>query len=148
LERGDIFERRSVVAAIGHWGEDEHLALLVERLNDSDFVVRRAVMDILAERKFVPACQPLAKLLAGGLDRPKASEGLQKYGATAESAVREQLTHSDLWVRIEACRILKTIGTSDSIAALESAARDDNPLQKRAAQEALQAIRAAIRPAD
>jgi hypothetical protein len=140
LDHENLFTRRGITAALGVWGVEEQLGRLIEQLNDRDLTVRRAAMDALAARKYAAAAEPLASLLASPSDRSRASATLQLLGASAEPAVRMQLEHEDLWVRLEACRILSQIGTHESAEALRQAANDHSLLVKRAAEDALQAV--------
>jgi hypothetical protein len=62
-------------------------------------------------------------------------------GSMAEKAVAGYLTHSDFATRLEACRILKVIGTNESVAALQKATlNQQDAIVASAAQEALLAI--------
>ena len=60
-------------------------------------------------------------------------------GPVAEPAVLQQLQHPDESVRTEACRILKVMGTKESIPVLQELARRKRRLAS-AANETLKAL--------
>lgn len=61
-------------------------------------------------------------------------------GPVAEKAVIKQLDHKDKGVKVEACRILKEIGTKESTEALQKLAQDRDKGLKKEAEDALKAI--------
>jgi HEAT repeat protein len=70
----------------------------------------------------------------------QAVNALQSLGAKAEKAVSGLLKHSTAEVRLEGCRLLKVIGTADSLPALQSASRDADKAVAASAKEAETAI--------
>jgi HEAT repeat protein len=72
-------------------------------------------------------------------DRIHASKALKEIGSAAEKEVAKYLTHQEWLVRLEACNILKEIGTRQSLPALQAQQQDSNGLVKMAANEAAKA---------
>ena len=69
--------------------------------------------------------------------------GLSILDLKAEKEVAKFLTHSDIFLRAFACDILKTIGTKESLPALETIVRDqDVHVQGHVASHAKEAIQA------
>jgi HEAT repeat protein len=76
--------------------------------------------------------------------RRPASKALRTMGPMAEAEVGKYLRHSDWGVQVEACKVLKQIGTRKSIPALQEAAADKNRFVATEAKEAL--VTASKRP--
>ena len=66
------------------------------------------------------------------------TDALIAIGPPAEKAAQKLLAHRDRGIRTEACKILKAVGTADSVDALKKAAGDK--FLKPAADDAVKAI--------
>jgi HEAT repeat protein len=98
-------------------------------------------MKALGRLKDKDAVEPLVAGLADLQKRQAAAAALKSLGVPAEREVRKALEHAEWQVRLEAVRILKEIGTAESVATLKSVGTsDDNALVKREAKEAAKAI--------
>jgi len=135
----DAFHRQFAAQALASWGTKDNVPALLKAADDSNFATRWAVLDALAAMKDARAAAKLAEHLVDHGDRIHASKGLEAIGAAAEKDVAKSLKHQDWGVRLEACRILKTIGTKESLDALRAAQQDENGLVKMAADEAARA---------
>ncbi len=138
MEHKNGFARQSVVKALGTWGTRESVPPLIKRLDDESFAVRWAVFEVLGKTKDVRAAEPLAKWLEK--DRGFATNALRSMGPVAAPAVAQQLKASDWGMRIDVCHLLKEIGTTREIAALQPVTSDENRLVTDAATEAIKAI--------
>ena len=138
LDHKDGFARQSVVKALGIWGGRSSVPPLIKRLDDESFAVRWAVFDVLGAAKDIRAAEPLAKWLEK--DRGFALNALRKMGALAAPAVAKQLGAKDWGMRIDVCRLLKDIGTTREIPALQAVTREENRLVADAATEAITTI--------
>jgi HEAT repeat protein len=136
----NIFVRRDVAKALGIWGTKESVDALLPILEDTDAFMRAETIKALGKLKDERAIEPMAKRLTDGFDRMVLKDTLKVFGSKAEKAVAGYLKHTDWVVRMEACNILKEIGTKASRAALLKASRDSNGLVKQRAKEALQVI--------
>jgi HEAT repeat protein len=140
---GDIIVRPNAVRALAVWATPDSVPALIKVLDDQAPQCRAEAMTGLAALKDERGAAAVAKRLADHSDRANARQALEAMGPVAEKPVAALLTHPDHLVRREACDILKTIGTSESVAALQTVAgQDKSPPVQRAAQEALQAIAA------
>jgi hypothetical protein len=59
-------------------------------------------------------------------------DGLRKMGAAAEDAVADQLFSANGTVRLEACRLLESVGTRNSVPRVREATRKYPELQFQA----------------
>jgi S1-C subfamily serine protease len=138
----DQFTRMPCLKAIAIWGTKENVPALLPLVGDNNVFVRRDAIAALGKLQDERAAEPIAKRLVDLGDRGTVSKALQEIGSKAEKAVLPYLEHSDLWVRLEACKILKVIGTRESKAALDKASGDSNGLVAREAKSAAQAVAA------
>jgi hypothetical protein len=141
LKSPDPFVRRAAVPVLALWGGKDSVPALVQTLHNDDVFTRQAALESLANLKDARAVEPMAELLPQGIDRANAGKALQAMGSMAEKAVAVYLTHGDFGTRLEACHILKVIGTKESVAALQKATlNQQDAIVASAAQEALLAI--------
>ncbi len=127
--------------ALEKWGTEQVVPEMVDALSNSSTIVRHSMMTALANLKAEKAIKAIAAGLAKQSDRHHAAKVLRKFGPAAESAVVGHLK-SDEWItRLEACKILKDVGTAKSLDALSKISTSDkNALVKRTAQDAVDAI--------
>jgi len=140
LEDDDRFTRQAATNAMGVWGSNENVPALVEVLKDEHVFARRAAMDALSKLKDERGADAVAARLTRHEDRNHASRALQEMGSVAEKAVAKVIDDSDFAVRLEACKILKAIGTGGSKTVLEKASRDKNGHVAKAAKDALKEV--------
>ena len=103
--------RVEAAKVLGFWGSKENTAELVKLLKDPVIWVRWAALEALAELKDPSAAEAVAARLTD--TRDKAGTALKAMGPEAEPAVLKYLTHNDIWVRTEACKVLEEIGGSE-----------------------------------
>jgi HEAT repeat protein len=139
LDDPDLFTRSAAANALGVWGTAESVPLLIERLEDREHSVRWATLEALGKLKDLRAAEPVAQLLHRG-DRGFASQALQAMGPLAAPAAVRRLKDPEWTVRIEACRILKAVGSREQEPALREVLREDSGLVAMAAEEALRVI--------
>jgi len=84
----------------------------------------------------------LAKYLTGAFHRRAAAKGLCALGAGAQAAVQPLVMHKDWATAREACRILATIGTAESLPALRQGLNHPVAFVHKDAQAAIDAITA------
>jgi HEAT repeat protein len=128
--------------ALGTWGTEESVPLLIELLGDNSVFVRWAAIDSLGTLKDPRAAEAVAARLTEQKDAGKANFALQKLGPAAEDAVLPYLEHHRWQVRVQVCHVLKEIGTKKSVPALRALARrrrGSDFLVAVAAAEALEA---------
>jgi hypothetical protein len=135
--------RLAACKALGEWGTRDSVPALIGMLSDRDGNVRAAAIAALARLKDERAIKPIAARLKDVWDRQRGNVAgaLEEFGPQAEDAVIP-LLNGDHFTSIEACKVLKAIGTKKSIPALEEAAAGRDVFVQRAATDALQVVRA------
>ncbi len=143
--------RRAALTVLANHGTKEHLSLLIKGLNDPDAQTRATVAKGLGRLKDPRAIEPLANLLATGQSDPNyyrparesaASEALIRMGAVAEPAVLALLKEKNVETRIQACNILKQIGTKKSLGPLKDTTLNPSKELSEAAADACRSIQA------
>lgn len=129
--------RHEIVEALGKWATPAETPYLLKLLDDEDGNIKIKAMAALGKLKDPRAAEPLTQRLTEGPYRAAASQALKDLGPAAEKPVAALLDHQDAGLRIEACRILKVIGTKASYPALARLAWDDTPGIAQAARDAL-----------
>jgi serine/threonine protein kinase len=142
LNDPDHFTRQAMIRALGVWGTRENIPALVKMFEHTDVFTRRAAIIALGNIKDERSAEAIAARLEDPLNRPVASETLQKMGPLAETAAARMIEHKDWTIRLTVCQILKVIGTKKSIPALETAVKDSNGLVVGEAKAALQVLQA------
>jgi serine/threonine-protein kinase len=138
----DVLTRRSCAEALGAWGDEQTVQTLIDMLRDESPLVRWAAIESLGKLQDERGAEAVIEFLA---DPPaQAAKALVAMGSAAETPVAKCLQHEDGNVRIEACKILKEIGTKKSLPALQAAARDKkrHPRIAKAAQDAISSVSA------
>ena len=141
--------RRAALTVLANVGSNEQVPLLIKALNDSDSSVRTAAAKGLGRIKDPRAIEPLVNFVASGQgDQPyfrpsrdsAAAEALARFGPAAEPAVLSLLKDKNIGTRIEACNILKQIGTKRSLGPLKDQALSPSKELSEAAAAACRAI--------
>lgn len=140
LTTPDQFNRAKAAKALAHWAGLDAVPQLVKLLNDKQFSVRWAVLDLLRDLKASKAAPEVAQALLEQSDRFKAADALKAMGPEAESEVVKLLANPDQFVCVEACKILKDIGTDKSLPELQKTANERKGLPQALARQAVTAI--------
>ncbi len=130
--------RAAAARALKLWANDNTVEALTGLLQNPDPQTRRSAMSLLEKFPTEASADAVAGQL--GVDAFHASGVLRRMGKVAEQPALKQITNPDRKVRIEVCRVLKAVGTSQSVPALQEAAKDTDTGVARAAEEALKAI--------
>ena len=135
--------RIAAVKGLGRWGGKKAIPTLAGRLQGFDPGMHAAVIDALAEFKEDEAAVAIAKRLSDVFDRPKATQALKAMDPPmAEKAILPLLKDTNVFVRVEAVKVLADVGGRDSVAPLEQLANDNNIFYSGPAAEALAAVKA------
>lgn len=132
--------RAAAARALAVWGDSNAVPPLLEKLGDPEFSVRWAALDALARLKDARAIAPLAVLLSDESCSHRAEVALIGFGPAAEAATLTALakqTGNDRRVMI---RVLKAIGTTNSVPALVAVSREPDDLLAMLARDALKTI--------
>jgi HEAT repeats len=133
--------RAAAAKALINWGTANTVAALRTAVTDPDFWVRKAAMEALARFPSLENAQAIAARLVELGERADAAKALDSMGAAAEPAVLAYLKDRDGWVRLEACKILGHIGTTNSLPALEGFGANGQGFDKPESEKAIQAIK-------
>jgi HEAT repeat protein len=120
--------------------DKDSVPALMQALADKSAPVWGGALDLLIPLKDERAAEALADKLPAIRDRAKVTEALIAIGGPAEKPALKLLAHRDRGVRGEACKILKAVGTKESIPDLKKAGGDKQ--LKAAADDAVKAIEA------
>lgn len=134
---------RTSVQALARWGTVESITPVAAYLtqNTKQITNQVAAMHTLSKIQDPQSAEVLAECLQDFNLAGTASKSLIKLGPIAEAAVHKCLNNQQPHVRFEACRILKKIGTTKSLAGLELLIDDDRKQVADAAREAIVEIR-------
>jgi HEAT repeat protein len=148
LDDRDVFVKNPVIQALGVWGTREASPLLIARLNDDRYGSRGELFEALG--RLEPderAAQAMVEWLAK--DAGQAARVLRALGPAAEPALINFVTSSaDARFRVEACRVLKDIGTSRSVPVLQKLAAQRNQEELGRVAEGVARVIAARYPKD
>jgi HEAT repeat protein len=141
LDDRDAAVRNAAIKALGVWGDKSIAAILIKRLNDDRYGNRGELFEALGriepdERTAIAMTEWFKK------DEGQASRVLRSMGAAAEPAVLEFLkTGSETRPLEAACRVLRDIGTGQSVPVLKLlAGTKDNIELGQMAERAARAI--------
>jgi hypothetical protein len=141
--------RHAALTVLANNGTKENVPLLIKALNDPDAGMRVTIAKGLGRLKDSRAIESLANVLASGQnDQPyfrppresAAAEALVRMGAAAETAVLALLKEKNFETRLQACGILKQIGTKKSLALLKDQTLNPSKEMSEAAAEACRSI--------
>jgi hypothetical protein len=141
--------RRAALTILANHGSKEHVPLLIKGLNDSDTGIRAAIAKGLGRIKDPRAIEPLVNLLATGQSDPfysrpsresAAADALVRIGPPAEPAVLALLREKNIETRMQACTVLKQIGTKKSLGQLKELTLNPSKELSEAAAEACRSI--------
>lgn len=144
----DTMRRAALTMLANHGGKDQ-VPLLLKGLNDSDAGTRTAIAKGLGRLKDPRAVEPLVNLLATGQGdqsfyrsnrESAAAEALVRIGPVAEPAVQALLKEKNLDTRMQACNVLKQIGTKKSLGPLKDLTLNPSKELSEAAAEACRSI--------
>jgi HEAT repeat protein len=138
--------RRLAVERTSELSGDEAVPLLVERLGDASWRVRKAAVERLIDRSdAVPAIRALVDALADGENsgrRNAALEALTRFGADAVPVLLEASESGDVDVRKQVVDTLGAIAHSSAADRLIQLLADEDANVRAAAAEALGAVAA------
>ena len=143
--------RHAALTILANHGTKAHVPLLIKALNDPDATLRTSVVKGLGRLKDPRAIEPLVNLLAAGQSDPSyyrplrdnpTTEALTLMGSPAEPAVLALLKEKNVDTRVQACTILKQIGTKKSLGPLKDQTLNSSKELSEAAAEACRSIQA------
>jgi HEAT repeat protein len=136
----DVLVASASAKALVPWATQEQVPELLNWLTHTNAALRNSAVTALGRLKVAEAAEPIAAKLELG-DRRLASQALQNIGPPAENAVLPYLRSKDKGARLEACYVLKIIGTKASVPSLEALSRETDKELAQSARAALQAVK-------
>jgi hypothetical protein len=138
----DLKVREQAMKQLPSWGGKDVVPLLEKWLEEPTPILRWAAMDSLVELRSTRSAPAIAKYWTKS-EVERIARVLVTLGPEVETTVLPFLHNtSEILVRVEACRVLKEIGTVQSLKPLLDVinAKDQPPAVVSAAKEAMQAI--------
>jgi len=133
LNEPDGTMTREAFATAVVWVSKEGLPDLIKLIDSEQVRLRHAAIDGLSKVQDQRVVIAIAKRLETASDQYVAASALTKLGPIAEKPILTLLDHTDSKVRYQACRILRRVGTRESIAALNDLAENDPDSSVRSA---------------
>jgi hypothetical protein len=134
------FTRAEAAQTLGAWGTKENVPALLAVLQDTEFVARHGAIEALSKIKDERAIEPIAARLENAADRHTAGKALKDFGPAAEKPVMARLTHPEMWTKVEACHILRVIGTRQCLPAVQRLTNDPDVTIRNAAQDTVKVL--------
>lgn len=138
----DAAIRSMAIKLIPNWSGKESAELLIRLMDDKASSVRITATDALVETRAPSAASALVKKW-DKLDAGQISAALISLGTDAETSVLPFLNNTEsITLRIEACRVLQQIGTTESLKPLLDLmnTKNQSPLIVEAARNAMKQI--------
>jgi predicted Zn finger-like uncharacterized protein len=123
LKDGDVGVRAAAAHALAAWGSTADVPALIRVLNDPDPQPRQQAIQSLVRLRDPRALDPIVQRLLDAADREEAVRALPTWGRAVEARVLRLIGHRDMGVRIAVCKVLKQVGTIESLPALDQLAR-------------------------
>lgn len=140
LDDQDVGSRDALNKALAAWAGKDDIPVLIKALDKQSPFGKDALMEALVKLQDPRGIEEVAKRLTVDGDRHSAAKALKAAGPSAEKIVLPYLDNPVLFVKWDACDILKEIGTKESLPALQKAAAVNQTKFK--AQAAIRAINA------
>ncbi|HEX5273330.1 MAG TPA: HEAT repeat domain-containing protein, partial [Gemmataceae bacterium] len=135
--------RVAAVKGLASWGGKKAIPTLAARLQGFDPGMHAVIIEALAGFKDDESAAAIAKRLPDAFDRGKAAEMLRAMDPTmAEKAILPLLKETNVFIRVEAVKVLGDVGGKDSVAPLGQLVADNNIFYSGPAAEALLAVKA------
>jgi HEAT repeat protein len=138
----DAFTRQGALRALGVWGTAKEVPVLLDALGHQDVFTRREALKVIGRFHDERALGPVMRCFKDFHTREDAKTALRAMGSLAEKDVLALLTGDDVFLKVDAIKTLKDIGTATSVPALNAAAASNNVFLTGPAQDALTAIAA------
>ena len=141
----DVFAREQVIYALGVWGTNNEVPVLLTLLDFPDIPTRQHVLKVIGHFKDERAIKPVMRCFVEMRTRREAEKALQEMGPMVESDLLPLLKEDpkDPFLRMAVVRVLKEVGTRMSVPDLQALADGNDFLLKNDAQQRASHRRAA-----
>jgi hypothetical protein len=137
----EVYNRTEVIRALAVWATLEEIPVFVQLLSDKDINTRNEVLRVIGKFRDERTVRPVVGCFVEFTTRYHGEQALKDLGPIAEKEVLALLNNPDKNLWVPAIRILKEIGTEQSIPELQKASTGDITTQYPA-KEAIKAIQA------
>jgi hypothetical protein len=134
--------RRPAVLALGVWGSENEVPVLLKAMEHSDVFTRREALKVIGRFRDPQIVAALIRCFRDFQTRADADKALREVGGIAERDVLALLKESDVFLRKAAIEVLTDIGTEASVPALKEAVASTNIHHLRLVEPARQALAA------
>jgi HEAT repeat protein len=141
LPKSEPGNRTPLLRALGVWGTANEVPALLLMLNEKDGNTKNETMQALGKLRDGRAAAPLVQCLHELSTQYHAEQALRSIGPPAEKEVLTLLNQNEIKLKVIAVRLLKDMGTQQSVPALQAASRGPIEIQD-GARQALMAIAA------
>jgi hypothetical protein len=118
LRHSDRWVQKSAAEALAVWATPDAENALIKTSQSDDVFLRGPAIKALGKLKSAKAAEAVAAQMYQQASRRDVSDALKAMGPVAEPATIALLNDRDMWVRSEACSVLKEIGGKKSLDAL------------------------------
>lgn len=140
---GDVSSQMGAASFLADHATLNQMPVLLKLLRSTDWTSRQCATKALGRLKTPAAIQPLVDALAANpnLGQMDVNNALIQFGPAAEPAVLTLFTEKNTETRRQACAILKEIGTTNSLLALQNMAGDPDQSLSQAVADAIRGIK-------
>ncbi len=143
LANGGI--QQQALRALGTWGDDKDVPMLVELGSGNDFFDKIYAVDALVALRSAPAARGLLTVAGANEEQRNTVETkLADMGSIAEPALIEALKSPKSRIRLTACAVLRKVGTAQCIEPLRTAAKDADAAFAAEVEQTISAVEARI----
>jgi hypothetical protein len=139
---GRFFIRLHAIRALARWGTEKDVELLLPLLTNENAFLRAEAIEALSWLGGADAAKAMVERAGYLSDRIHVIRGLERMGRVVEDVVASAFLESeDTSLRLEGCKLMQTIGTEQSLKALQArAGGDESQAVRQAAEKAVQEI--------
>jgi len=140
---GDMSTQMGAAGFLADHATPNQVPVLLKLLRGADWSSRQYATKALGRLKDPAAIQPLVDVLAANpnMGQMDVNNALIRFGPAAEPAVLTLFTEKNTETRRQACAILKEIGTTNSLSALQNMAGDPDQSLSQAVADAIRVSR-------
>lgn len=141
----DLFARQSIAGALSLWATPNEVPVLIKYLDDENPFVRTEALKHIGRLRDPRLVAPVIKCFQEFMSRRDAGKALRDMGPMVEKELLPLLVRKerdDVFLRAEVVKVLKDVGTSQSVPGLQAVVAEKNFFLTNEANAALEAIRA------
>lgn len=138
----DTLAQRAVVHALVVWSSANEVPVLLQIMDETKGPTRKAAFDAVARFNDPRAAAAIVRYFRENPTHPEARAAVVQQGTGAENELLPLLNDKSPIVKRETVKLLKDVGTRQSVLALQPIATGTNVMLRMVAQEAINGINA------